>query len=123
MSHRFTAHDRLELATLAEKRGDFVRFQGEENCFGPERIGKPHNLKISPDDFQGVLSVTESIRQRSTILEFRVAKLGLQWWSRSPSRFKSELIMLIDNKAVLGALAKGRTGAPSLRRLSASCGA
>ena len=59
-----------------------------------------------------MLSIRAARREHSGILEFKGVLLGLRWLLRSSSRFGCRLLFLIDAKAALCAVAKGRTGSP-----------
>ena len=76
-------------------------------------MGTPHRLPIRQEDFRDVLSIRAERREHSGILELKGVLLGLRWVLRSRARFNSRLVFLIDAKAALSAVAKGRSGSPT----------
>ena len=100
------------LGTLSERRGDFIRLSRDGSTAEPEkpRVGNPHRLHLRQEDFRDVLSIRAQRREHSGILELKGVLLGLRWLLRSTSRFGSRLLFLIDAKAALCAVAKGRSG-------------
>ena len=109
---------------LAEKRGDFVRLDREAGD-EPERdrIGVPHRLGIAKSAFHTVLSAKKQYTAHSGALEATGVHQMLKWLLRSPSKQNHRIPALVDAKAVLGALAKGRSSSNTLklevRRISA----
>ena len=104
------------MGTLSERRGDYVRLSRDGSTLAePEksRLGTPHQLQIRPEDFWDVLSIRAERREHPGILELKGVLLGLRWVLRSRARFNSRLLFLIDAKAALSAVAKGRTGSPA----------
>ena len=100
------------LGTLSERRGDYIRLSRDGSTAEPEkpRVGNPHRLGLRQEDFRDVLSIRAQRREHSGILELKGVLLGLRWLLRSPARFGSRLLFLIDAKAALCAVAKGRSG-------------
>ena len=103
------------LGTLSERRGDYVRLSRDGSTAEPEkpRVGTPHRLPIRQEDFRDVSLIKAERREHSGSLELKGVLLGLRWVLRSRARFNSRLLFLIDAKAVLSAVAKGRTGFPT----------
>ena len=100
------------LGTLSERRGDYIRLSRDGSSAEPEkpRVGRPHRLGLRQEDFRDVLSVRALRREHSGILELKGVLLGLRWLLRSQTHFGSRLLFLIDAKAALCAVAKGRSG-------------
>jgi len=55
-------------------------------------------------------------REHSSIMEMKAVDLTLRWVLRSSKRFHKRVALLIDAKAELCAIAKGRSGAHQFRR-------
>ena len=49
------------------------------------------------------------------LLEAHCVRLAVEWLARSPQKHSSRVVLLIDSKAILGAVCKGRTSARSIR--------
>ena len=113
------------LATLSERNGDFIRTDEADNADEKYRVGEPIKLPFSKDSFTDVLSVRAKMLQHSGAMEAHAVLLLVQWALRSASRFNRRLLVLIDAKAVLYAVLKGRSSAPTLkpvmRRIAAHC--
>ena len=105
-----------DLGRKAERRGDFVRLarDGDEDD-EPERprLGRPHHLGLTKGDFQDVLSLRAAKAEHSGVMELKGVLLLLRWLMRSASRHGKRVVMLIDAKAALCAVAKGRSNAPA----------
>ncbi len=107
------------LGTKAEKRGDFVRLNKDGLIdVGAEkpRPGSPVHFPLHFASFAPVLSLKARYPEHSSSLELRGVLLGLRWALRSQRRFGRRLLFLIDAKAALAAVAKGRSGAWRFRR-------
>ena len=102
------------LGVLGEKRGDYIRLNRDRSAAEPEkpRVGNPTKLGLRQEDFRDVLSIRAAHREHSGILELKGVLTGLRWLLRSSKHFHSRLLFLIDAKAALSAVAKGRSGAP-----------
>jgi len=66
--------------------------------------------------FRTVLSVRALFAAHSSSLELHALLLAIKWITRARSRFHHRLPIFADAKAIICAAAKGRTGAPALRR-------
>jgi hypothetical protein len=114
-----------ELATLSERNGDYIRTAESDDAEERYRVGEPTTLPFSKNSFTDVLSVKAKMVQHSGAMEAHAVLLLVQWALRSTSRFNRRLLVLIDAKAVLYAVLKGRSSAPTLkpviRRLAAHC--
>ena len=109
-----------ELGRLAERRGDYVRLNREQDPDAEperERLGQAHRIALRRCDFRHVLSVRAKRIEHSGVLELNGALLLLRWLSRVPRHHGKRLFILLDAKAVLGALQKGRSSSRSLGRL------
>ena len=100
------------LGRKSERRGDFVRLARDDDEAEAEkrRIGRPHSLRLNKSDFRDVLCVKAKRREHAGVMEIKGVLLLLKWVLRSQRRFGHRLVMLIDAKAALSAVAKGRTG-------------
>ena len=104
------------VGSLAERRGDFVKFYlepGEEA--GKDRLGTPHRLPFRKRSFKVAVSARAKWQAHSGALEAHGLQLALKWLLRTPKRFHHRLVVLVDAKAILGAASKGRTSAPGIR--------
>ena len=113
-----------KVGRLAERRGDFVRLfpdEGDE----PEvaRLGTPHRLQFSKGDFKTIISSRVRFSAHSGLLECHGVLLALKWVSRSHSRHSSRPVILVDAKAAIGCISKGRSSARALRRVLRSTAA
>ena len=80
------------------------------------RLGTPHKLGLRKSDFTTVVSARAQYRAHSGALEATAVVLLLKWLLRSPSKHAHRVVALVDAQAVLGAAAKGRTSALTLKR-------
>ncbi len=107
-----------DLGRKAERRGDFIRLARDGSADDePERprLGRPHRLGLTKSGFHDVLSIKAAKAEHSGVMELKGVLLLLRWLLRSSRHFHHRIVMLIDAKAALSAVAKGRTGAPSFR--------
>ncbi len=114
------------LGLKSERRGDYVRFDRfTDKLLEPERprVGRRVPLPVSATAFRDVISKRAEIREHSGILKLRGVRLAVRWALRSARWFGRRLLLLVDAKAALCAVAKGRSGAFSFRRPLASIGA
>ncbi len=103
----------------AERRGDYVRLErrgGDTDEPERTRLGKPHSLGLCKDDFRDVLSLKATKPEHAGVMELKGVLLTLRWLMRSSARHGKRVVMLIDAKAALCAVAKGRTNAPAFHR-------
>ena len=73
------------------------------------------HLPLSKSHFKSVVSSKRLYAAHSGALEAHGVILGLKWLLRSPGRHGKRTPVLIDALTVLGAAAKGRSSAPSIR--------
>ena len=115
------------LAKVAAHNNHFVRLsRGVGHPDDEEerpRTGVGHNLGLSKWDFRSVISSKRRFDGHSGALEAHGVLLGLRWLLRSVTRHSRRTTILIDAQAVLGAVRKGRSSAPSLKREIAHIGA
>lgn len=109
------------LARAAGGPGRYVHIPGDAAApAGPDparpRQGKPVSLPVSRSAFRTVISARNKYPAHSGALEAAAVCLGLRWLLRAARRHGSRQLVLIDATAVQGALCKGRSSAPSLRR-------
>ena len=79
------------------------------------RTGRAYKLGVSKAAFKTVISSQARHKANSGMLEAHAVTLSLRWLLRSPSRHARRTVLLVDAQAVCGALAKGRSSAPTLR--------
>ena len=111
------------LGCLAERRGDYVRVHKEPGEIEKSRLGTPHRLPLRKRDFRTLVSAPAKWKAHSSTLEAHALLLTLKWLSRSAKKHHKKVVVLVDAKAVLGAVAKGRTSAPGLRSVVRAIGA
>lgn len=113
-----TQDEARDIARLSERRGDYVRLRREEGD-EPEcpRIGQPHKLDIGQHCFQDVLSIRARKQDFPGVLELNAVVLLIEWFLRSSSHQHCRLPLLIDAKAVLGGIVKGRSSSGPFLRL------
>ena len=80
------------------------------------RKGIGHVIGLSKWDFKSVISTRRRFDAHSGALEAHGVALGLRWLLRSTTRHARRTTVLIDAQSVLGAVRKGRSSAPSLKR-------
>ena len=106
-----------EIGTLATKADFFVRLDRGDSDDEPEkrRVGTPDRLRLRKTAFSTVVCAKARYQAHSGALEATGVSLMLQWLLRSPSKHATRVPALVDAQAVLGAAAKGRSSAPSLK--------
>ena len=101
------------------KRDKFVRLDRTTHYVDDEaerpRKGSALHLPLSKSHFKSVVSSKRLYAAHSGSLEAHGVILGLKWLLRSPGRHGKRTPVLIDALTVLGAAAKGRSSAPSIR--------
>ena len=115
-----------DIGRKSEKRGDYVRLDRTSgHLLEPEkpRLGTPMQLPLDPSNFTDVISLRAARVEHSGSLELKGVRLGLQWALRSTRNFNSRLLFLVDARASIAAVAKGRSGASSFKRTLGSIGA
>ena len=98
-----------ELGRKADTRGDFVRLQrpgGSDDEDERLRLGAPHRLPVPKRAFRDVLSLRARKPEHAGIMELKGVLLSLKWFLRSAKNQGQRLVMLIDAKASLSAVAK-----------------
>ena len=97
----------------------FVRLDSHGDAAdSPERVrwGNPYTVPLSRGCFTTMVSSRARFASHSGSLEASGVSLGLRWLLRSASRHSKRTLLLVDARAVLGAVAKGRSSAPTIRR-------
>ena len=80
------------------------------------RVGRACQLPIAKAAFTTVVSAKASHLAHAGTLEAGAIQLALRWLLRSTKRHSRRTVLLVDAQAVRGAVAKGRSSAPCLRR-------
>ena len=114
------------LSRCSERHGDHLRMTlGPDDDPELERHGTPVRLPFTKSSFTDVISLKAAHLVHSGALEAQGVLLGVQWIPRSRKRHGHRVIIAIDAKAVLGAVAKGRSSSATLsaiiRRIAAHC--
>jgi hypothetical protein len=102
------------------KRDAYVRLDpsqpGEHDEDERPRKGTLLQMPFSKSAFKTVISSKRRFDGHPGALEAHGVALALKWLLRAPKRHSRRTVVLIDAQAVLGATAKGRSSAPTLRR-------
>ena len=89
------------------------------------RLGPRHDLQLTLKDFSVVLCVKVDTPGHINLEEANALVGYVRWILRSRQRFRHKVVVLIDSKVVIGAVAKGRSSSVPLnrilRRLTALC--
>jgi hypothetical protein len=113
-----------KVAQHAERTGACVRLHGEESL-EKLRQGSFHRLSVPRHRFRTVVSHRATYAAHSGALEAAGVTMMLRWCVRSRLRHGTRLAALVDAQAVLHALSKGRSSAPTIkaevRRAGAIC--
>ncbi len=115
-----------DLGRKAERRGDYVRLERrgcDEDEPERQRLGRPHHLGLAKEEFRDVLSIKAARVEHAGVMEIKGVLLSLRWLLRSASRHGKRLVLLVDAKAALGAVAKGRTNTPAFHNTLCSINA
>ena len=117
--------DVRNLGHIAERPGQFVRLlRGSPN----DEPAKPrkramHCLPMSKSAFAIVVMAKAEHLAHSGSLESTGVALGLRWMLRTPKNHSKRCVFLVDAQAILSAINKGRSSAPSVARAIAHVGA
>ena len=104
-----------EIGRLAKHRSVFATLQDlPPDASEKARVGREHKLPLRQRDFRTVVSAPAHHAAHSGTLEANAVALGLRWLSRKSDRVGARVAMLCDAQAVLHALKKGRSSAPTL---------
>ena len=107
-------------ARTASRKGAFARLDRDGTYPNEEpekpRSGRAFRLPISEAAFTTVVSSRAVHSAHAGALEAGGVRLALRWFLRSVARHGRRMVLLVDAQAVLGAVAKGRSSAPSLKR-------
>ena len=113
-----------DVGRLAERRGDYVRLLTEPDD-QPEvpRFGLPCRLPFHKRDFKQMVSSRAKWPAHSGLLECHGVLLTVKWICRSRARHSHRAVLLVDAKAAIGSILKGRSSARALRRVLRSTAA
>ncbi len=107
-----------ELARLSERRGDYVRLcKPGGPAAEKSRLGRPRRLPLHASSFSISLCRRAKYKAHSGVLELECVLLWLKWLCKTYRRHHSRALVLIDTKAALGAVAKGRSPARHFNRI------
>mmetsp|Transcript_109505 Transcript_109505/g.349328 ORF Transcript_109505/g.349328 Transcript_109505/m.349328 type:complete len:270 (-) Transcript_109505:8-817(-) len=81
------------------------------------RAGPSMELPVSSGDFRVVFSIRAKQKAHSGEMEARGALMGIKRILRSRGSHRHRALFLVDAQSPLGALQKGRSSAPTLRRV------
>ncbi|CAE7209507.1 unnamed protein product [Symbiodinium sp. CCMP2592] len=102
---------------MAERRGDYVRLTADANSAEEEipRRGRQRRLNLHRKDFKTIISAKAKWKAHSGVPETHAYLLALKWTTRQTVLHHRKIPFLVDAKAVLGAVTKGRSSARALR--------
>ena len=111
----------------SSKAGERVLLEGSELPAEAEvrsrALGRRHRLGLSFADFEVLFSFRVTAPAHINLEEQRALIRYVQWLLRSPSRFGTRVVVLVDSRVVVGGTTKGRSGSAALnvllRRLAA----
>jgi hypothetical protein len=101
-------------AHVAGNGNHCIRLRGSETT-RKNRGGTSHELPLRAEDFKTLLSVRAKRTCHSGALEGEAVLLALRRLTRSSNNHGKRTLILVDALAVLGALKRGRTSAPTLK--------
>jgi len=104
---------------LSSRRGDFISLLPElgELPSARLRLGKACHLPLRQSNFSTVVGCPFKHVAHPGVLEAHGVRLALQWIGRTHSKYGTRQPLLIDAQAILGAVAKGRSSAYSIKRI------
>ena len=109
-----------EVARLADISGAYVRvYRSVPHVHGEDerpRRGQRCELGLSKHDFIPVISSRAKYKAHSGSLEATGLSLTVRWVLRDLRRHSKRLVVLVDAQAVLGAAARGRSSAKTIKR-------
>jgi len=109
-----------EIARTAARPATFIRLDRDPDGAGEEqerpRLGEEVRVPLRKAAFRHVISSRARFAGHAGALEAEAVTLALRWILRSASRHGRRTTLLVDAKAVIGAVARGRSSAPSIRR-------
>ncbi len=113
------------VARLCCKAGGHVTLRDVATEDLHARLGPRHDLGLPLSAFDVVLSVRCTDDDHINLREARALLTYVRWVLRTPRHFGHRLVVLVDSKVVVGAVAKGRSSSVPLnrllRRLAALC--
>ena len=113
-----TAQVRQLLLDAEGDQGRFVQLPSEEGDEpGAPRTGRPVHLPLRKTAFATVFSIPAREKGHSGQFEATAVLLAIRRLLRSPEQQHRHIMLLVDAKAVVGALRKGRSSAPTLKHV------
>jgi hypothetical protein len=119
-----TAEEARRVGITAAKQGFYVR-PGAAADDEPEvvRKGRLLRLSVKRSQFRTILSVRARYAAHSGALEAAGVTMMVRWLARSLGNHSTRVAALVDAQSVLGAVARGRSSAPTLGAEIARIGA
>jgi len=109
-----------DIARAAARPSTFIRLTRDPEAPGEEpeklRVGREVRVPLRKSAFKDVISSRARHQGHAGALEAEAVTLALRWILRSVSRHGRRTTLLVDAQAVIGAVSRGRSSAPSLRR-------
>ena len=103
------------IGRLAAEPGVYAELDTSDPTYSRPRAGIPRRIGVHMGAFSAKLSIKAQYRAHSGSLEAAGVSLLLRWLARRPHVRSLRVSALVDAQAVLGALRKGRSSAPTLR--------
>ena len=103
-----------QLARKSETFGTYVTLQGVELKHRSRSLGSPVAIDKCIGDFIAIFAIQRSDTEHINLREARAVVQFLKWVLRSSSRHCSKIVLLVDSRVVVGAVAKGRSGSFTL---------
>ena len=104
------------MGQLAVQPGAYVEVDvNDSSSVTRPKFGSPVNIGVHVAKFRTKLSLRATYKAHSGALEAAALSVMLRWLLRNPAKHNLRVTALIDAQAVLGAVAKGRSSAPTLR--------
>ncbi|CAE7241849.1 unnamed protein product [Symbiodinium sp. CCMP2592] len=107
-----------QIGRLAERRGDYIRLvPGPDDKPEVQRIGQPHRLPYLQSEFSTLISCKAKRPGHASLLECHGVLLTVKWVVRNAQRHHHRVVILVDAKAAIGSVSKGRSSARAARAL------
>ena len=106
------------IARLSTKAGEHVRIADGPSLHEREcRLGPRFDTGLSLHQFEVVLCVRVESPEHINVEEAKALLWYIRWLLRSGTRFGHRVVVLLDSRVVIGAVAKGRSSSTRLNRV------
>ncbi len=101
---------------MLERRGDYVRLDDDGYVKDAKpRLGAAFHSSLTVKSFTTIISSRARWTARLGLLEAHALVLALGWLTRSAARHARPPVIIVHDRAVIGAFTKSRSSARSLR--------